>query len=92
MTKMMGKFEVCVGNFWSNDGFFSVIGEGGGYFLTTTEFIVEIFCSLKMFCFNFFFHFRFTLIVWEFKEVADEKNGDDNEDEDMRLISVNLIT
>ena len=45
-----------------------------------------------MFCFNFFFHFRFTLIVWEFKEVADEKNGDDNEDEDMRLISVNLIT
>ena len=44
-----------------------------------------------MFCFNFFFHFRFTLIVWEFKEVADEKNGDDNEDEEMRLISVNNV-
>ena len=47
MTKMMGKFEICVGNFWSNDGFFSVVGEGGGYFLTTTEFIVEIFCKFK---------------------------------------------
>ena len=47
MTKMMGKFEVCVGNFWSNDGFFSVVGEGGGYFFTTTEFIVEIFYKCK---------------------------------------------
>ena len=33
--------------FWPIDGFLSVVGEGGGYFLTTTEFIVEIFCKFK---------------------------------------------
>ena len=45
-----------------------------------------------MFCFNFVFYFRFTLIVWDFKEVTDEKkNGDENEDEEMRLISVNNV-
>ena len=38
----------------------------------------------KMFCFNFFFHFRFTLIFNEFKEEADDKNGDDKEDKGMK--------
>ena len=37
-----------------------------------------------MFCFNFFFHFRFTLISNEFKEEADDKNGDDKEDKGMK--------
>ena len=40
-----------------------------------------------MFCFNFFFHFRFTLISNEFKEEADDKNGDDKEDGDMKTNS-----
>ena len=44
---MMGKFEICGEHFWPIDGFHSVVGEGGGYFLTTTEFIVEIFCKFK---------------------------------------------
>ena len=35
--------------------------------------------SVKMFCFNFFFHFRFTLIFNESKEEVYDKNGDDEE-------------
>ena len=41
--------------------------------------------SVKMFCFNFFFFISdLFLISNEFKEEADDKNGDDKEDKGMK--------
>ena len=41
------------------------------------NFLISVKCSVLI----SFFHFRFTLISNEFKEEADDKNGEDKEDQ-----------
>ena len=77
-----------MGNFIGSRMVFEcVVGEEGGYF-DDEELIFNcgnfLFISVKMFCFNFFFISDLFLISNEFKEEADDKNGDDKEDKGMK--------
>ena len=69
-----------MGNFWSNDGFFSVTGKMEVIF-DDEELIFNcgnFLISVKMFCFNLFFFISDLFLI--FNEVKKEvKNGDDEE-------------
>ena len=80
---LCGKFLVQWWVFQCSRGRWRLFFDDEELIFNCGNFIISVKCSVLI----SFFHFRFTLISNEFKEEADDKNGDDKEDKGMKTNS-----